>query len=497
MKSSLLCLALAVSALPLTAGPLQSTYQLTPDAAAPTKDPLDQPVSFYRTESKPVGQAFSILGRSYGVTFMVEPEVAGNVQLEVNNATLRDVVNGLTIPYGYYCEPLGKAYTIRKFKVVNYYLDYPQLTRSGQGSSSVNVSGSSGSRNGNYGLGSSTGSIMQAGSTNSSNGNGNNGGGGGGSDSTSISITQTNQNDFWNVIEGQLKAMLGDGEKLVLNKFSGIAQISASPRRHEVLKEFIDALNFRINRQVDIEAKIIEVTLNDSHQLGVDWTQAATMVGGLNVNGASTSTAITALGGASLGSTFTASMTAGKISAIITALAAQGEVHTVSQPRVRTLNNQTAFVKVGVDEVFFSLASSTVIGQPGTGGSFATTQDVYTQNSVTIGTVLALTPQVSSTGAITIDVLPALTRLNSVSTSPDNKQTAPNTEVKTASTVVRLKDGEAALIGGLIFESEQNAQRGVPGMSRIPIVGKAFRTDVKQKSRTELIIFLTAHLLDN
>lgn len=456
---------------------LQDAYSIASD---PSLDVLDQKVPYYRVESMPVTKAFSALGRSFNVSFIVEPEAgAGVVSLEINGATLRDVVRGLTEPYGLFAEKNGQSFSIRRFRVVNYLIDYPQLTRSGSGSSSISLTGNRGGQT-NAGQGNSMAMTGQ----------------GGGGDTTSIQITGSNQNTFWSTIEAELKSMLSDGEHLVLNKFSGIAQISAPPRRQETIREFIDLMNHRINQQVIIDAKIVEVTLNDDNKLGIDWSQVSTRVGGFALNRIATATNIAAMGGDNLPpDTFTASMASGKLSAVLKALAEQGEAKTVSQPRIRTLNNQTAMIKVGTDRVFFSLASSTVINQPGQGSGFATSQDVYSQNNVTIGTVLSVTPQVSANGSVTIDVLPALTRLESIETSPDNRQTAPNTQIKTASTIVRLKDGETAVIGGLIMESEGRVSRGIPYLSKIPGVGKAFRTDSTTKSRTELVIFLTAQVV--
>ena len=290
--------------------------------------------------------------------------------------------------------------------------------------------------------------------------------------------------------------MLSDGEHLILNKFSGIAQISAPPRRHGTIKEFIDLMNRRINQQVIIDCKIVEVTLNSDNKLGIDWSQAATKVRGLSLNGFSSATNITSIGGSVLPSdTFTGSFAVGKLTAVVNALSDQGDVKTVSQPRIRTLNNQTAMVKVGTDRVFFSLANTTTFNNSSASTNTSTVQDVYSQNNVTIGTVLALTPQVSANGSVTIDVLPALTRLESIETSPDGKQTAPNTQIKTVSTIVRLKDGETAVIGGLIMESESKGSNGIPYLSKIPGIGGAFRTDITSKGRTELVIFLTAHVV--
>jgi MSHA biogenesis protein MshL len=150
---------------------------------------------------------------------------------------------------------------------------------------------------------------------------------------------------------------------------------------------------------------------------------------------------------------------------------------------------------VGQDQPFFRLQQSTSLIQPGTATSFNQTQNTYTVSTITIGTILAVTPQVGTDRVITLDVLPAITRLQAIVTSPDGTQTAPVTEVKQASTIVRLHDGETAVIGGLIAEDEGKTERGIPILSAVPVLGRAFRTQATIKTRSELVIFLTPHLL--
>ncbi|MDB6079905.1 MAG: type secretory pathway, component PulD, partial [Akkermansiaceae bacterium] len=122
-------------------------------------------------------------------------------------------------------------------------------------------------------------------------------------------------------------------------------------------------------------------------------------------------------------------------------------------------------------------------------------QEQYAVSTITIGTILAVTPQIDGDGRITLDVLPAITRLQAIVSSPDGKQTAPLTEVKQASTIVRLRDGETAVIGGLISEESGTNVRGVPVLSSLPVAGKAFQTKATLKNRTELVIFLTPKLV--
>jgi MSHA biogenesis protein MshL len=290
--------------------------------------------------------------------------------------------------------------------------------------------------------------------------------------------------------------MLKDGELLVLNRFSGIAQITTSLPRHAVLKAYIALVNDRITQQVEIEARLVEVTLRDERKLGVDWELAATSLGGVALKNLGAPTDVAGAGGNlfSAGS-FTASLGLGSATAVIKALQAQGDVKTVLQPRLRTLNNQTAFIKVGEDRPFFRLQQATTLQQPGATTPFNQTQESFSVTTITIGNILAVTPQVGTDGVITLDVLPAITRLQAIVTSPDGRQTAPVTEVKQASTIVRMRDGETAVIGGLISESDGAAIRAVPVLGALPLLGRAFRSEGRLKTRSELVIFLTPRLV--
>ncbi len=453
--------------------------------------PLDRPVEQLRLEKAPLPAALRAVGRACSTTIIVEPDVTGETTVELAHTTLRTALTALTEPNGIYYEEAEGGIFIRRLKTVLYAIDYPQLTRSGSGSASITLGGTN--SGGSY-----PGTTLTSGSNSAQTLNGTNLNGAnanGLSDATQISITQANENTFWSNLEAELRAMLKDGETLVLNRFSGIAQVTAPVRRHETIKAFIDLTNRRITQQVEIEARLVEVTLRDEKKLGVDWDVAAAAVGGLHVSGTSPLDVATVGADTLSANTLTASLLTGQTSAVIHALQQQGDVKTVSQPRLRALNNQTAFIKVGQDQPFFRLQQSTSLIQPGTNTTFNQTQNSYAVTTITIGTILAVTPQIGADRVITLDVLPAITRLQSIVTSPDGTQTAPVTEVKQASTIVRLKDGETAVIGGLIADDQGTTVRSVPFLSSVPLLGQAFRTKATLKTRSELVIFLTPHLL--
>jgi len=444
---------------------------------------LDRPVENLRLENVPLPAALRTLARATGVTFYVEPDVTGDVTVDIGRGTLRSALVALTRPQGYHFEEVAGGIAVRFRKTVLYPVDYPQLTRSGSGSASITLGGANNGSSGNgYPV-----TLPNASQTQGQNGVG--------TDATQVSISQENQNTFWTGLEAELRAMLKEGDSLVLNKFSGIVQVTASVARHETIRAFLEMVNTRITRQVEIEARIVEVTLRDERKLGIDWDLAAGAVGKVSVEG-SAPLDVAGVGGTLLAAnTFAANLGFGRATAVIHALQQQGEVTTVAQPRLRALNNQTSFIKVGEDRPFFRLQQSTTFQQGGTSVPVNQTQENYTVSTITIGTILAVTPQIDGNGVITLDVLPAITRLQAIVTSPDGKQTAPLTEVKQASTIVRLKDGETAVIGGLISEDTGGSTRAVPVLSSIPVAGRAFKTKATLHNRTELVIFLTPKLI--
>ena len=451
-------------------------------ARAAEPSPLDQPVGPLRFEKTPLPAALRALGRTGQTLIQAEAGITGEVTIDFAGGTVRAALSALIEPAGLFFEATASGIVVRQRQTVLYAIDYPQLTRSGSGSASITLGGATGGSGGN------SRGIQNGGSQNLASGNA-------ASDATQVSISQENQNTFWTTVEAELRTMLKEGDSLVLNRFSGVAQIAAPVKRHESIRAFIELVNRRITQQVEIEARIVEVTLRDEQKLGVDWDLAASTLDGVRVQ-ARAPLDVAGVGGALLGAnSFAATLGFGRASSIIQALKQQGEVKTVAQPRLRALNNQTAFIKVGEDRPFFRLQQTTTLQQPGAATAFNQTQETFSVSTITIGTILAVTPQIDGDRMITLDVLPAITRLQAIVTSPDGRQTAPVTEVKQASTIVRLRDGETAIIGGLISEETAATERRIPLLGKLPVIGAAFRSKANLRARTELVIFLTPRLV--
>jgi len=228
-------------------------------AIAAEPSPLDRPVGPLRVEKAPLPAALRALGRAARTSIRVEPEISNEVTVDFSGGTLRTALEALIEPIGLFSEETSAGIIVRQRKTVLYAIDYPQLTRSGSGSASITLGGAAGTSSGNL-----NGTQNLTNQQTLANGNAV-------SDATQVSISQENQNTFWSTLESELRTMLKEGDSLVLNRFSGVAQLTAPVKRHESVRAFIELVNRRITQQVEIEARLVEVTLRDEQKLGVDW----------------------------------------------------------------------------------------------------------------------------------------------------------------------------------------------------------------------------------
>jgi type II secretory pathway component GspD/PulD (secretin) len=177
-------------------------------------------------------------------------------------------------------------------------------------------------------------------------------------------------------------------------------------------------------------------------------------------------------------------------SAAINALKQQGNVEVISQPRIRTLNNQTALIKVGTETPFFN---ETFQSQQSQSGNTTTSGDQIT--TITVGTILSITPQISGDDWVSLDISPVLTSLVATETSPSGTATAPVLDTKQASTLVRVRDGTTIVLGGLIQTQRARNDRKIPVLGDIPGLGKLFTGIFRSKVKKELVIFVTPHVV--
>jgi MSHA biogenesis protein MshL len=436
------------------------------------------------------------IGAAYRFPLVVDPDVQGAVTFEVHDATVSTVIDAICQPKGWSCEITDRGYLlVRRFVTRIYPVDYLQMTQTGSSSTSVNLSESAGGtsvvQGGVSGLAAPGPASGQQGAAGAVSGG-----------SSTLSVSQQNDADFWGRLETDLRGMVGEGESLVVNRFAGLVQLRGSLRTHAVMESYLRRVLQRVGRQARISVKVIEVELNDQSKAGIDWNAAGASLGRIGGTAVSIASAATATGAinqissiALNPSTFSGTISAGGIQATLSALSEQGTVRVESKPEVAALNNQTAFVQVSEDQPFFSRTSTTTINAGGT--TQAGTQPIvntnYSESTVSFGNVLEITVQIADDLTTKLSLSPAMTELKGTVTSPDGQETAPITDTKRARTTVTLRNHETAVVGGFITETVAKDRRGIPGLSNLPVLGGAFTTALKARTRTELIFLVTVN----
>lgn len=432
--------------------------------------------------------ALALFARTFELNILPDPDVTGTITVDFKNLPLEKAMDALLEVFGYYAEYDRGLIRIKNLASESFTIDYLRLVRGGTGSSSANIaSGSS--------AGSSSGS-----SGGSSSSSGSSGGGSSGSDGAGISINQSDTVRFWEELETQMTTMVTDKGKFVINRTAGQIFVTDQKTSLDRIRAFLSVVRTTLHRQVDIEARIYEVVLNDEYHLGVDWQNLMAKVGdyylssggGLTPPVPSSSTIVqNPLGGGTPGTpALSLAMGHNQTRLVVDALKEMGKLRIVSQPRIRTLNNQAAMIKVGLDKPFFRQTTETL-------ASTTTTQETTIEvQVVTIGTILSITPQISEDGFVSMDISPVITRLVGTARTPDGKTTAPEVDIKQTSSLVRMKSGTTVVIGGLIQDESYSTVRKVPLLGDIPLIGRLVTGNYDNRRKTELVIFITPTVVD-
>lgn len=277
------------------------------------------------------------------------------------------------------------------------------------------------------------------------------------------------------------------------NKETGVLIVRATSRQHEKVQQFIDQVMRAAKRQVLIEATIVEVNLNNNNKQGINWAAMRTGNKGFQISQA---------GSAGLPTTnplniFTlaynnATSRLGNLSAEISLLESFGNVKVLSSPKLSVMNNQTATLKVADNKVFFTMKADTTLNN----GASLTTYTT-TPNSVTVGFIMNVTPQISDDGEVTINVRPTITRITGFVNDPNPALatvgvTNPIPEIQTREmeSIIKVGSGQVAVMGGLMQEEINNKTDAVPGIFAFPVIGNLFKNTNDVSNKTELVIFL-------
>lgn len=286
-----------------------------------------------------------------------------------------------------------------------------------------------------------------------------------------------------------------EAASVIANPETGILTVRATQRQHAKIQEFLDQVLTSARRQVLIEATVAEVRLDRGYLQGIDWSASPFGKTGWTFSQSSAAgTTLNQTGSAkfSLGYANAASAI-GNISAVVKALESFGTVKVLSSPKISVLNNQTAVLKVVDNEVYFTIKADTTVS------SNVAAQTTYTTtiNSVPVGFVMNVTPQISETDSVVLNVRPSISRKIGTVSDPNPALSAANVQslipvirTREMESVMRIQNGAVAVMGGLMEDNQTNQDNGVPGLGRLPVIGGLFSNQDHSDTRTELVVFL-------
>lgn len=469
----------------------------------------------------PAAQVFAALAKDTRYSVLVDPELKGSVTVNLKDVTLIEALDTLRDMYGFEYRVQGTRIFVQPATLQTRVFQVNYLTMNRFGRSEVRVT---------------SGSISQGGTSSTVPNNTNSTIGGtsaGGANSVgaatleSSRITTQTRNDVWAELEASLRLLLStgggtggdrngaalDGRQLIVSPQSGVIVVRALPRELRAVEQYLRAARLNIERQVVLEAKIIDVRLRDGQQSGVNW---AAFVSGDNHRGSAGLLApgstlrpvgsigngvLSALPGSSLvldpataAGVFGLAFQTSNFAALLQFLETQGDVQVLSSPRIAAMNNQKAVLKVGTDD-FFVTNVSTNIQTGASGGQPISTPNITVQPFFS-GVALNVTPQIDEDGNITLHMHPSVTDVTEkpkvVNLGNLGNFTLPlaSSQISETDTIVRVRDGNIVAIGGLMTTAQVRDRAQIPALGSLPVVGGAFRSTAAATRKSELVILI-------
>ena len=452
----------------------------------------------------PAAQVYMQLGADSKFNMLVAPEVSGSISITLKNTTLMEALESLRELFGYDFRVSGNRIFVQSNGVQTRLFKVDYLPGRRQGASDIHVTSSAITQAGSGSSGGSSGS----GSSGSS------GGSGSARPDDSSHVRTTSDADFWREVQASLTALVGSAKErsVVLNPAAGVVVVRATPQELQQVEAYLKAVQLSIERQVMLEARIVEVELGQDAQSGVNWSAfgslasgrlslgvaqpgasigaTGTLTDGINSATAGANLAAGALGRGFYGLAFQAA----NFASLINFLQTQGNVQVLSSPRIATLNNQKAVLKVGSDELYVT-GITTTTSSSATGSSSSTSPSLTLQPFFS-GIALDVTPQIDDAGNVMLHVHPTIStvrekqkNINLGALGAYQLPLAASTINETDS-IVRLRDGQIVAIGGLMTQETRDERTGVPVLSEVPIFGGLFRQKNTVTRKREVVILI-------
>ncbi|GAC29628.1 pilus (MSHA type) biogenesis protein MshL [Brumicola pallidula] len=437
---------------------------------------------------------FSGLVKDTPFSVAMHPDVNGLISLDLKQVDLETIFELVSDLYGFHIDRIGNIYKVfpAGIRTETFSVNYLLMQRDGSTQTSI-ISGGVSENASNNNNSNNTGGLnnFSGNSQVSNNQNGNNAGRSNGSNGTSITTrTETN---FWQTLETSLKEMLGNenGRSVLVSPQAGLVTVRALPSELKTIGNFLSVSEESLQRQVIIEARILEVILDDEYQQGINWTQVLSSAGSTDLNFSTSAGNFANDVSASLGGLTSLSFLNKDFSGVLNLLDTQGKVQVLSSPRVTAINNQKAVIKVGNDEYFVTdVSTSNTI----TSSSTSITPDIGLTPFFS-GIALDVTPQIDANGSILLHIHPSV-----IETQEQEKVITLNEEqyilplaqstIRESDTIIRAMSGEIVVIGGLMQSIITTENSQTPLLGDIPILGNLFKSKREKETKKELIILL-------
>jgi len=520
----------------------------------PPKPKAKEPIYSIVVYDTPVKEVLFAIARDSKLNIDIHPSIRGRVTLNAVDQTLPAILERISKQVDLTYKVQGNVLTITPDQPVlrTYKVDYVNMSRDTRGFIGVDGQISSTSQSSS---GAGVGTLGGAATSTSTSGNG-------ASNSSRTSIISESKGRFWETLENNIKDILAETDKEVIitrtgggkssvpensvndtksvsvnqvatdqakereefrneyktlfaatvisNREAGVISVRGTNRQHERVQEFLDKVLNSAKRQVLIEATIVEVRLNDGYQAGIDWSRLGNAGAGsgftfsqnLNSDNFTPGTLQTRATGAGLvAGYFNPKSILGNIAASINLLKQFGDTKVLSSPKLMVLNNQTAVLKVVDNLVYFTVqVQDSLVANAGSSKTITTTP-----NTVPVGVVMSVTPQISDAGSVNINVRPTISSFiryvkdpNPQITDASLNQGIPEIRIREMESMLQINSGNTAVLGGLMQDEIRSNTDKVPGLSDIPGVGKALFTGRNDSNaKTELVIFLRPTVIRN